>query len=348
MNISAKLAFWYENVKRDLPWRNSSDPYKIWISEIILQQTRVNQGIGYYERFISAFPDVHILANAERDSVLKLWQGLGYYSRADNLHETSKHISGELKGNFPSAYDELIKLKGIGPYTAAAIASIAFNRPVAAIDGNIKRVISRIFLIPGDLNSNQVMKQIEVLSRSILDKINPGRHNQAMMELGATVCLPGNPKCFECPVNIHCSAFKENLVQEFPEKYLKKTVTERYFIYLILLSEDGKTLIRKRKEGDIWKGLYEFPLIETSEKKSPEEMAELIFKNYSTDMKITKIRTGIVHALSHRRVITGFVHAVIPVKNSIQSGDAIWIDKAEFQGFAVSRLIDRYISREGF
>lgn len=351
MNISGKLAYWYEDVKRDLPWRNSSDPYKIWISEIILQQTRVNQGIEYYEKFISAYPDVFTLATAERDSVLKIWQGLGYYSRANNLHETSKYIAVNLNGEFPSLYKDLIRLKGIGPYTAAAITSMVFNQPVAAIDGNVKRVISRLFLIPGDLNSRQRLRQIEELANSVLDKINPGRHNQAIMELGATVCLPKKPKCLECPLNTLCSALKDNRVQEFPEKYQKKTVKERFFIYLILLSENGKIIIHKRREGDIWKGLYEFPLIETPGKQSTEELAGKICKNYKIhpgDLKITKISSEIIHELSHQRIITHFVHARIHDNKNMQLEDSFWINISEFSGFAVSRLIDRYISREGF
>jgi A/G-specific adenine glycosylase len=351
MNISGKLAFWYENVRRDLPWRNSSDPYKIWISEIILQQTRVNQGIDYYERFILSYPDIFTLANAERDSVLKIWQGLGYYSRANNLHETSKYIAGNLNGRFPSLYKDLLELKGIGPYTAAAIASIVYNQPVAAIDGNVKRVISRLFLISSDLNSRVGIQQIEELANSILDRINPGRHNQAIMELGATICLPRNPKCLECPLNSLCPAFKVNRVHEFPEKYQKKTAKERFFIYLIPLSENKKILIRKRNEADIWKGLYEFPLIETSGRRSPEEMAEIICKNYNIhpgDLEITKISSEIIHKLSHQRIVTRFVHTRIHNKNIFQLDDSHWIKISEFSAFAISRLIDRYISKEGF
>ncbi len=351
MNYSEKLAFWYENVRRELPWRNTSDPYKIWISEIILQQTRVNQGIYYYEKFISAYPDIFELADAERDSVLKLWQGLGYYSRANNLHETSKYIVKTFNGLFPSTYKDLISLKGIGPYTAAAIASIAFNQPVAAIDGNVKRVISRIFLISGDLSSMEGKRIINDLAGSILDRENPGRHNQAIMELGATLCLPKNPKCSDCPMNTMCLAYKDNRVQDFPVKYLTKKLKDRFFIYILPIGPQNQILICKRMEEDIWKGLYEFPLIETSEKPSPEEFNGLICKKYNIkpgNLKITKISTEITHKLSHQNLNVHFVHIRIWNKNIIQVKDGFWMDIHEFPNIAVSRLIDRYISMEGF
>ena len=349
MEIYQKLAFWYENEKRDLPWRNTSDPYKIWISEIILQQTRVAQGTAYYNRFISEFPDIFSLAKAETHDVLKMWQGLGYYSRARNLHETARFIVSHNSGQFPVDYSELLKLKGIGDYTAAAIASIAYNEPKAAIDGNVKRVISRLFRVEEEINSLSGKKNICSLAEQILDKANPGRHNQAIMELGAGICLPKNPSCFKCPLNSVCLALKSNKVAELPLKYKKTKVKNRYFTYLII-KKDDTIYLKQRTQNDIWKGLYEFPLIESDELPEIAALPGIIGKFLNADIKnfqINSISEPVNHKLSHRNIFCRFINISVSgyELTSPLSGTIVNIDK--FDTYPVPTLIDRYVRSIG-
>jgi A/G-specific adenine glycosylase len=350
MQINEKLGFWYDKEKRDLPWRNTSDPYKIWLSEIILQQTRVVQGTVYYHSFLNRFPDIFSLARAETDEVLKIWQGLGYYSRARNLHETACKIAFGRNGLFPDTYSELLKLKGIGEYTAAAISSIAHNEPRAAVDGNVKRVISRLFTIEHDINSHQGKKIINLLAAEILDIHHPGRHNQAMMELGANICLPKKPKCLICPLNSECLALKDNKVSDLPVKYNKTKVKDRFFIYIIL--RDGDTIrLQKRKKGDIWEGLYEFPLIETKEIADLLELHGLIADYLKIDSKIfhiTRYSEIISHKLSHLNIICRFLCINVPEKAETSKLPGIKLNISEFDKYAVPKLIDRYISKTGF
>jgi len=349
MQIHEKLNIWYNKEKRDLPWRNSNDPYRIWLSEIILQQTKVAQGTAYYIRFIEKFPDVFSLAEAQTDEVLKIWQGLGYYSRARNLHETAKTIAFKLNGIFPQTYSELLKLKGIGEYTAAAISSIAFNEPKAAVDGNVKRVISRLFSVKDEINSGSGKKALNQLSEEILDKANPGLHNQAMMELGASICLPRKPTCIACPLNINCLALKDNIVTELPLKYKKSKAIDRFFTYLIIRKRDFLCL-QQRVSGDIWEGLYEFPLIETSEMKSVEECSDLLCDFLNLDsgaFKIEKVSGNIIHKLSHRNINARFCHIRISgdINTPLLPGKLVNIN--EFEAYPVPKLIDRYISLTG-
>lgn len=247
---------------REMPWKNEKDPYKIWVSEIILQQTRVIQGLNYYNRFIIAFPDVHSLAKAETELVYKLWEGLGYYSRCKNLISTAKYISSHLSGKFPNSYDEILALKGIGPYTASAIASFAFNLPYAVVDGNVFRVLSRFFGNEVPINTTEGKKEYSALAQLLLDKKNPGIYNQAIMDFGATVCKPSAPLCLTCPLQKKCIAFLENRVDELPVNNKIIRIKKRFFNYLIVEYE-SKIYVRKRTEKDIWQGLYEFVLKET-------------------------------------------------------------------------------------
>lgn len=349
MTLSKKLGEWYEKEKRDLPWRKSSNPYNIWLSEIILQQTRVAQGLNYYLNFIEKFPDIFSLANADTEEVLKLWQGLGYYSRARNLHETARTIAFNMKGIFPQNYPGLLKLKGIGDYTAAAIASISFGKPVAAIDGNVKRVVSRLFAIEDEVNSTRGKDLIKTFSYEILDVSNPGRHNQAMMELGANICLPSKPKCMECPISQYCLALKENKVAELPLKYKKASPRNRYFTYLII-KKGNRILLKKRDKGDIWEGLYEFPLIENIQETSPSELASKIagFLNVSdSQLNITKISETVIQKLSHQHISCRFIHLNFPGDFEISAGTGIEITTDEFEKFPVPRLIERYIDNKG-
>lgn len=263
MTFNSLILIWFDKNKRNLPWRQHKDPYKIWLSEIILQQTRVAQGTAYYQKFTENFPTIRQLADADETEVLKLWQGLGYYSRARNLHFTAKHIVNDLNGQFPNNFKDLLKLKGVGEYTAAAVASIGFDEAVPAIDGNAFRVYARYFNVHIDISSPQAKKYFFELGKEIIDPNRPGDFNQAVMELGATVCLPVNPKCEICPVNDSCEALAKKTVNQLPIKSKKVKVKERNFHFLEIT--DGENfLIKKRIENDVWKNLYNFPLFETN------------------------------------------------------------------------------------
>lgn len=279
------LISWYEDHKRDLPWRGEPDPYKIWVSEIILQQTRVQQGWDYYIRFIDNFPDVKALAEADEDRVLKVWQGLGYYSRARNMHAAAREIMEKHGGHFPNEYDKILSLKGIGNYTAAAISSIAFGLPYPAVDGNVIRIVSRIFGICDDVTQPVVVKKITAICEMEIDSKRPGVFNQAAMDFGAIQCVPRNPDCDECPFQSSCYAYNNHLVDILPVKKKKAESKHRYFHYTVYLS-DNQTIIEKRTESDIWRNMYQFPLTETDS----EEYA---------DKPLFSIREVLSHQIIH-------------------------------------------------
>ena len=261
------LISWFEDHKRDLPWRGETDPYKIWVSEIILQQTRVQQGWDYYLRFLDNFPTVKALADADEDRVLKVWQGLGYYSRARNMHAAAREIMAKHGGKFPKEYYKILSLKGIGKYTAAAIGSIAFHLPYPAVDGNVIRIISRIFGVCEDVTQPAVVKRITEICETQIDAKQPGIFNQAAMDFGAMQCVPRYPKCDECPFLSSCYAYLNNLVDTLPVKKKKSELKHRYFHYTVYLS-DNKTIIEKRTGSDIWRNMYQFPLSEFDSEKS--------------------------------------------------------------------------------
>ncbi len=269
-SFAETLISWYDDHKRDLPWRGETDPYKIWVSEIILQQTRVQQGWDYYHRFLDNFPNVKTLAEADEEKVLKVWQGLGYYSRARNMHAAAREIMAEHHGIFPQTYDKIRSLKGIGNYTAAAIASIAFHLPYPAVDGNVIRIVSRIFGICDDVTQPTVLKRITKICETEIDPAQPGVFNQAAMDFGAMQCVPRNPKCDGCPFQSNCYAFKNNLTDTLPIKKKKGESKHRFFHFTIYLS-DNQTIIEKRTSSDIWKNMYQFPLTETDSEKWPEK-----------------------------------------------------------------------------
>ena len=259
-----KLIYWYLQNKRELPWRTTTQPYFIWLSEIILQQTRVNQGIPYYLKFVKSFPTIEILANASEENVLKLWQGLGYYSRARNLHLTARYITNQLNGVFPKNYKELIKLKGLVDYTASAISSVWFNEPRAVVDGNVYRVLARVFGIDIPINSSRGINEFKNLAQQLVDTKQPGIYNQAIMEFGARYCVPQNPNCNTCIFNDRCIAFQKQLVSELPVKLPKTSIINFFFNYIVIISEDDKTVLRQRTEKGIWQKLYAFPLLDPS------------------------------------------------------------------------------------
>lgn len=324
MEFSNSLIKWYLQNKRDLPWRNTVNPYSIWLSEIMLQQTRVAQGLPYFMAFMEAFPTVFDLANAEEEQVLKLWQGLGYYSRARNLHATAKYIATELKGDFPPNYDQLLQLKGVGEYTAAAIASFAYNEPVAVVDGNVFRVLSRYFNMDNDISDGKTKKEFQILAQELLPNDKAALFNQAIMEFGALQCVPKNPDCGNCIFSSSCAGLQHKKVNILPVKSKKTKVTNKFFNYLILKDIQGNFVVHKREGKGIWENLYEFTLIET-----PEMSNEINFMN---QLKATKfynqfpadiclLNTEVIqHKLSHQNLhiqfyILNFDQKIIEAKS---------------------------------
>ncbi|GAB4154756.1 MAG: A/G-specific adenine glycosylase [Winogradskyella sp.] len=310
MDFKNKLTNWYSNNKRDLPWRNSKNPYHIWLSEIILQQTQVKQGLPYYDAFVKQYPTVFDLANASEEEVLKLWQGLGYYSRARNLHATAKYVAFELNGNFPDNYRDLLKLKGVGDYTASAIASIAFNEVEAVVDGNVFRVLSRYFGIKTPINSTTGAKKFKELASSLIDKDQPAMFNQAIMDFGATQCKPKNPYCVICPLNESCVALQKNLIDSLPVKLKKTKVKTKFFNFLVCIDNNNKTILEKRTSKGIWQNLYQFPLIESDKSLTAEEfhlldLEDSALKNLKFDYSLYN-EDDIVHKLSHQHLYTKF------------------------------------------
>lgn len=309
------LIKWYRANKRELPWRTTKDPYKIWLSEIILQQTRVAQGLPYYLRFTEAFPSVFDLAKAPEQKVMKLWQGLGYYSRARNLHAAAKQLVKEYEGVFPSEYEELKKLKGVGDYTAAAIASFCFNKPHAVVDGNVFRVLSRFYAIQTPINSTAGKKQFTQLANELIDKKDPGTFNQAMMEFGAVQCTPVNPNCGTCVLRDSCLVGGSARVKEFPVKAGKTKISERYFEYFFITAQK-KTYIQKRGAGDIWQNLYQLPVLEVDKMKNKAEVIKNlrreIFKKNLSSLEIKSISGTKKHLLSHQKIMARFWHINLP------------------------------------
>lgn len=310
MNFTNLLIEWYLQNKRDLPWRNTTNPYPIWLSEIILQQTRVAQGMPYFYAFLESFPTVNELALADEQQVLKLWQGLGYYSRARNLHQTAQYIVTELDGVFPNSYTGLLRLKGIGEYTAAAIASFAYNESVPVVDGNVFRVLSRYFGIDSDISAGKTKKEFTALAAELLSKDQPALFNQAIMEFGALQCVPKNPDCENCVFNSSCVALQKGLVGQLPFKSKKIKIRKRYFNYIVLQDKKGNTKIQQRTDKGIWHNLYEFPLLETAQEEGFETIAPLIQNDASFGTSVVSIQEAnpisILHKLSHQHLYIKF------------------------------------------
>lgn len=322
MNFTKTLIAWYLQHKRDLPWRHTTDPYFIWLSEIMLQQTRVAQGMPYFFAFTDAFPTVADLANASEENVLKLWQGLGYYSRARNLHKTAQIIAYERNGKFPDNYKGLIQLKGIGDYTAAAIASFSFNENVPVVDGNVFRVLSRYFDVETDIANTSAKKEFAALAFELMPKDSPAVFNQAMMEFGALQCVPKNPDCVICPLNTGCLALKLKKVNQLPVKSKKAKARNRFFNYIVVSDEAGNTLIQKRTGKGIWHNLYEFPLIETEGEVNLNFIAQklqqdLLFENPILSLSELNPKS-VIHKLTHQRLNIKFWKAVI--SGQVQNG----------------------------
>jgi len=334
-----------EKNERKMPWKGEKDPYKIWLSEIILQQTRVEQGLKYYEKFIEIFPDIHKLANAPDQKIYKLWEGLGYYTRCGNLIASARHISGNLKGRFPDQYEEIKKLKGIGPYTAAAIASFAFNESRAVVDGNVFRVLARIFGIDKPIDSAEGKKIFNKLASELLDKQKPGLHNQAIMDFGAVICKPV-PVCEQCPFNKYCKAFWNDGVSSLTVK-IKKTVIQKRWFYYILIEYKGKFAIRQRTKKDIWNNLFEFLLIESNPAIGEKGIVKQIKKKNWLEKDPLEIAVSPIfrQQLSHQLIEGRFTRIKVQQKPRLPK-DIIWVKEAEIKNYAFPKFIHHYLQKK--
>ena len=351
------LISWYDKNKRDLPWRHTRNPYLIWISEIILQQTRVAQGYDYYQRFVQRFPDVYTLAEAHEDEVMKYWQGLGYYSRARNLHAAAKSMAEA--GGFPDTYEGVRALKGVGEYTAAAICSFAYDLPYAVVDGNVYRVLSRWLGIDTPIDSTIGKKQFAEAASELLDRDRPSLYNQAIMEFGALQCTPSAPRCTDCPLSDSCMALQQGKVDDLPVKQHKTKVTNRYFNY-IYVRMGAYTYLNKRTGNDIWRNLYEFPLIETDEDitekpellftKIEEVFGKTTFHEEEHDVLskenhrvLRLVKQGVKHVLSHRVIYANFYELDLPEETYPMKGFQR-VPIKELHKFAVPNLVSQFFS----
>lgn len=341
IDLSKKLLAWHKGIHRPMPWKGEKNPYLIWLSEIILQQTRVEQGLAYYLKFKNHFPDVKSLANASEDEVLKYWQGLGYNTRARNLHAAAKHIANELNGNFPSDYEGIRNLKGVGDYTAAAIASFAFDLPYPVVDANVFRILSRVFGIDTPIDSTKGKQQFKELAEQLFPRKYPAKYNQAIMDFGAVQCVPKNPDCDVCPLNADCFARKNGLVEKLPVKAKKAARRERFFHYFVI--RDGKyTYLKKREAKDIWQGMFEFPLLEgtramkKSELVKSKEVAALLGK-----VKEMELKTVLQQTLTHQKINALFYEVTFNTEKG--TPDFLRIVQKDIGQYAVPGIISDYL-----
>jgi len=351
MKLDEIIREWYKKNKRDLPIRQTFDPYRIWIAEVIMQQTRLNQGLPYYHRFIEAFPDVHSLATASEMEVLNLWQGLGYYSRARNLQVAARDIEERFEGHMPSDYEGLLSLKGVGKYTASAIASFCYGEPVAAVDGNVSRVIARLFGVEEPINSSAGARQIDLLAMELLDHKDPGTHNQAMIDFGAMMCVPVSPRCEECPLSVHCEAFGSRRVDQLPAKIPKKKPVDRWIWFYIIICK-GEIVLTRRGTDEIWKSLYQFPAEESdtplSETGMMDRVASLFLPPSPPAFSLKKISPEIKHQLTHLTLHARFIHLELERWPETLPGPWIKIFPDNMDDFPVPRLINRYMESFNF
>ena len=351
MSFSSELIQWYEENGRTLPWRGIDDPYRIWLSEIILQQTRIEQGMSYYQHFVEHYPTVEVLANASEEQVLKSWQGLGYYSRARNLHAAARQIMEHFGGKFPDTYEGILSLKGVGRYTAAAIASFAFRLPYPVIDGNVYRVVSRVFDISTPIGNDKAYREFEQQLMKVMDRKRPNIFNQAIMDFGSLYCTPTHSDCANCIFADRCLAFHRGKVALLPVKMNAVKVRDRYFYYYdIEWQQAGRwmRLMQQRSRRDIWHGLFEFPLHESDHPLDENELAQLtqtILRQYSplkalrTDPPVT-----MVHKLTHQTIHATFIHAILAEIRHFEEEEQLPISCEEIKKVPISRLIDKYLS----
>ena len=348
-NFSTILLEWFSTNARSFPWKETKDPYLIWLSEIILQQTRVDQGLAYYQKFSKKYPTVKKLANTSNDELMKLWEGLGYYSRARNLHLAAKYIVEECDSIFPNEYKKILKLKGVGPYTAAAISSFAFDLPHAVVDGNVYRVLSRYFGINAAIDSTKGKKIFSTLAQQLLTKNSPGTYNQALMDFGSIQCSPKKPSCSDCPFQLDCFAFQNNEINNLPRKEKKIKKRTRYFNFIIINNEE-EVFLQKRTEKDIWRDLYQFPLIENEVLiNSFEELKA--HKNWEKNFPQIRIELNHVsqifkQVLTHQTIIAQFWQVQISDKKNIDKLDFIKVLRKNLKTFAFPKIIDKYLQDE--
>jgi A/G-specific adenine glycosylase len=345
-HFALSIQSWYRQNHRKLPWRETKNPYKIWLSEVIMQQTRVEQGKSYYFKFVENFPDVFSLAAADEQEVLRLWQGLGYYSRARNLHKCAKSVVKDYHGKFPESYQELQKLKGIGKYTAAAIASFAFDQSVPVVDGNVFRVLARYFDIPDDIAQPKSFTTFFNIASEIIPEDDASTFNQAIMELGATICTPKKFDCENCPLSQDCIARIQHKQSELPIKKKKIKIKNRYLYYL-LWQKSGKLAMKKRGANDIWQGLFDFDLIETNISLSKEEVFEKVYEKYS-NAEVVEISEPIKHILSHQRLEAVFVELKSFNDNILEDNSLKYYTKQEVEQLPKPRLIENYLTSKDF
>ena len=338
-HFSNTLLQWYSKNKRDLPWRSTGDPYRVWLSEVILQQTRIAQGLPYYEKFIACYPSVSDLARASETEVLKLWEGLGYYSRARNMHQAAKTVVEVHDGRFPDSYDELIKLKGVGDYTASAIASICSGAPTPVVDGNVYRVLARYFGVDLPINTSRGSRHFKGLAREVMDVSCIGDYNQALMEFGALQCKPSNPNCDRCPLSPGCAALQQGRIRELPVKVRQKKVRTRYFNYLVYLDRNDHTVLNQRKGKGIWQHLYEFPLIESGQLLEPEGIYSILQQQEEKKGDVSLWNEDpVIHKLSHQHLVTRFW--IVRLEEEIPGG----IPFEKIREFPVPVLLSEFLS----
>ncbi len=350
--FSKALLPWYREHQRPLPWRRSApsaagpaDPYRIWLSEVILQQTRVDQGTAYWHRFVERYPTVHDLAKAPEDEVLRLWQGLGYYSRARNLRTAARQVVEIHGGQFPQDHEQLKGLKGVGEYTAAAIGSIAFGLPEAVVDGNVYRVLARVFGIDTPIDSTEGRKQFLTLAAGLLDPLHPGDHNQAVMELGAMVCTPRKPRCADCPLSSKCIALRTDRIATLPVKAGRTTIRTRHFNYLHIQRGTG-LFLRKRTAKDIWQGLYELPLLETEKPLTPRTFMTALTQEFGEGWTLQAMTGPVKHVLSHQYILALFWQ-VLPPKGFRTPKEWRSVDREALDRHALPRLLERHVMQTG-
>jgi len=355
---------WYEKNLRDLPMRQTRDPYRTWVAEVIMQQTRMDQGLPYLADFLKAFPDVKTLASAREDEVLRKWQGLGYYSRARNLHASARYVTEQLNGQMPGDYKGLLELKGVGPYTAAAIASWCYNEPRAAVDGNVSRVIARLFGIEEAINSPSGEKQVHALATRLLDSSDPGTHNQAMIEFGALQCVPVSPRCTECPLSEQCEAHLQGQVNRLPVKIRNKKPVDRWFYYF-MIRQEGQILLIQRGGKDIWEGLFELPMIESDGARTEQEIVKELLPGILQELlpgilqegeapykqgavRIGRLSDPIRHQLSHQNIYARFLQVEVDHLPHPLPENWHCVPLEQLDNYAMPRLIHRYLESSIF
>ncbi len=343
MKFSEEIIEWYQKHKRELPWRNTNDPYIIWLSEIIMQQTRVEQGMPYFNRFAEKYPTVEHFASATEEEILKLWQGLGYYSRGRNMHQTSQVVMEEHSGYFPKNYDSLIRLKGIGEYTAAAISSFSSNEAKAVVDGNVFRLLSRYFGIDTPINTGKGKKLFTDLANELMDQTRAGIFNQAIMEFGSLQCKPKNPDCPACPLQTACEARLKNRINELPVKIKSQKIKERYFNYILAIKDD-QILVNKRRSGDIWENMIDLPLFETVNRTEVPELiqTESFFKAFGKEVQVRSVYKPIKHILSHQHLNTKFIEIDHFTEDFLSDQSWFYVNRDELEKLPQPKLIFQF------